>query len=341
MAFVMFVFLVLLLSGSMLVWPISTLCRPAFPGLWLKDTYCNSFALFSLTGVRVVFVVLDICVSLLATIGVMYMLWTAAFGVVLFLQLALVIVLAEQNLPFVACFIFCVYYFWHNFNSFTKQYHFLAETLFKHQEKSMEDIRRMLERTRYSGLIHLFSAGMRRGSVQKTDDRKGNRRPQLSLEPSSNALRWEIPRRILKALFSRACEELMPIRINTRKLVSKVILDLTFIILAFSLAMLLNANPLIRSLLICSAGSVPMIMSFIHTCRRQQANLSAFDENACQMVKNYVDESRKNTDFLHLWHSNRPTTEELNGDIEMNCRLFNALIICSVFYCFVLFMYWL
>jgi len=341
MAFVIFVFLSFLFIGSTLVCPISTLCRPAFLSpLWLKDMH--SFALFSFKAVRIVFVVLDICVSLLAAIGLMCMLWSSAFGVVLFLQLALEMVLTEQNLPFVACFIFVVYYSWHNYNSFTKKYQFLAESLFKHHEKSMEDVRRMLERARNPGLSHFDSAGMRRGTtVQETDDREENRRPQLSFEPSSNASERVIPRRIPKALFSRACEELMPFRVNARKLASKVILDLTFIILAFSLAMLLNANPLIRTLLICSAGSVPMIMSFIHTCRRQQFNLSAFDEKACQIVKNYVDELRKNTDFLHLWHGNRHTRRELGGDVEI-CEIYQIWLfnvpISSVFVCFVAFM---
>lgn len=54
------------------------------------------------------------------------LLFLAAFGTLLALLYVFVLSFTEEHLPYVACFVFVVYYVWSSYSSFTKTYHDLA-----------------------------------------------------------------------------------------------------------------------------------------------------------------------------------------------------------------------
>ena len=117
--------LILILS-----FPIVTLCNYANFSLW-KDVNINFIHPYLLFSVRLVVVLLEICISCLAAMGVTFVLKSAAVGVIILLQLTLTSDLLKENLPFVS---FCVvdsFYLWSNYRSFTQEYKDLAMKLFE------------------------------------------------------------------------------------------------------------------------------------------------------------------------------------------------------------------
>lgn len=125
----------------------------------------------------------------------------------------------------------------------------------------------------------------------------------LTNRPNRHKETNEKARIIPKALFSMRCEELLPIRDNTRKLVSKVVWYLIFVFLVFSLTMLLDVSPLTKALLSFLAGSVPRFMTF-YFGRSKQRNAQALFMNrkVGQIVLSYV---KSTPVYINRGHPNR------------------------------------
>ena len=110
--------------------PISTLCNYDNFSLW-KDVNINFIHPYLLFSVRLVIVLLEICISCLAAMGVTFVLKSAAVGVIILLQLTLTSDLFKENLPFVSFCVVVFFYLWSNYRSFTKEYKDLAMKLFE------------------------------------------------------------------------------------------------------------------------------------------------------------------------------------------------------------------
>ncbi|KAJ7390661.1 Multidrug resistance-associated protein 1 [Desmophyllum pertusum] len=159
--------------------PIAILCTSANVSLWqlVNINFLHRYLLFA---VRFVVVLLDICMSCLAAMGVMFVLKFAAVGVMIFLQLAVTFVLSEENLPFVSCCVLVSYYSWSSYRSFTQKYQDLAVKLFQHYGRLTDRLRD----------TDLNKQGITPDHGRTIDNVK----------------------RIPKELFVMACEEVMPIR---------------------------------------------------------------------------------------------------------------------------------
>jgi len=81
-------------------------------------------------------------IAILAVLGSMWFLAFAGFGVAVAISIAFVPLLSEESLPFVACFILVLYYFWSSYSSFTNKYQDLGLAVFKHYKsyKKSQDI---------------------------------------------------------------------------------------------------------------------------------------------------------------------------------------------------------
>ena len=129
--------------------PIVTLCNYANFSLW-KDVNINFIHPYLLFSVRLVVVLLEICISCLAAMGVTFVLKSAAWGVIILLLLTLTSDLLKENLPFVSFCVVVSFYLWSNYRSFTQEYKDLAMKLFeqrtelnKGQGYHIENVRRI------------------------------------------------------------------------------------------------------------------------------------------------------------------------------------------------------
>ena len=125
-----------------LSFPIATLCITTdLTRLWhvVNIHFLPRELLFA---VRVVVVFLNIPLSCFAALGVMFVLRSAALGVIIFLQLAVAFMLSENNLPLVACCVLSFLNLWISYRSFTQKYQDLAVNLFEHWHDTTPDYRR-------------------------------------------------------------------------------------------------------------------------------------------------------------------------------------------------------
>ena len=137
-------------------------------------------------------------VSLLAFVGTSQLVLFAG-NVMLFAFLsAFVLLLNEESLPFVACFVLVLYYIWSSYSSFTNKYQDLALALFKHVKS-------------YETLRHSQVTDM----SPKTDSLLEN--TQTTVGNKDNVMK--IPQK----LFYMAREELMPLRESVCVLILKVV----------------------------------------------------------------------------------------------------------------------
>lgn len=103
----------------MLSFPIATLCTTTdLIRLWhvVNINFLHRYLLFA---VRFVLVLLYVSLSCLAALGVMFVLRSAAVGVMILLQLAVTFVPSVDNLPSVAFCVLSSYYLWISYRSFT------------------------------------------------------------------------------------------------------------------------------------------------------------------------------------------------------------------------------
>ena len=289
--------------GVMFFVPISTLCRPACLSLLcLKDS--NFYALFSLTVVQVVVALLDICISFLAVLGGLFVLKSAALGLLLIFQIAVTVVYSEENLPFVACLVLVSYYSWSSYSSFTNKYQDLAVALYHKQHPVREQ----------------------RALHKNPDDNEDNE--SLLARYCNKTGQWDTEnydlRRIPKELFNMACTELMPVRENTRKLVSKVTSCLIFLFLVLLFTILLEANALKKTLVMFFAGLVPRIITFyFDKSRKTNVNLDTLPTDVLMYGES--------TFFTDQTQGNRPAGRELDEQLNVGIGVFNLLTFTVLF----------
>ncbi|KAL9964370.1 hypothetical protein ACROYT_G028001 [Oculina patagonica] len=237
--------------------PIATLCIYANFSLWqLVDFHsCHRYLLFA---VRLVAVVLDICMSCLAAIGVVSVLKYSAVGIVIFLHVSLPYVLSGKNLPFLSCCVLVSYYLWYNYRSFTQKYQDLALKLFEEYNQLMES----------ACNTDLNMEGFTTSDYGHTID--------------------EHVKRIPKELFDMACEELMPIGKSIFRMALKATLSIIFVWTAYSLTMLLNVSPVTKILMTFVTGSFPKIVTILVE-RKRKRKLKPFPIN--EKTRKIVHES--------------------------------------------------
>ena len=184
----------------------------------------------------------------------MFVLRSAAVGVMIFLQLAVTFVLSQDNLPFVTCCVLSSLYLWISYRSFTQKYQDLVVNLFEHCDQLMDRAQKI--------------------ALSWHDITPDHRRTTGKVK------------RIPKELFDMACEELMPIRNSICILLVKLTsLIMSFIYLVFSPTMLQNTSTMIKSLVAFLTGSLPIIVNIYLNRRKQNCN---FEEKALKVVQEYI-----------------------------------------------------
>ncbi|XP_020601975.1 uncharacterized protein LOC110041051 [Orbicella faveolata] len=207
-------------------------------------------------------------VAILAQLGSVRLLMFAGFGILIAFLSAFVLLLSEESLPLIACFVLVLYYIWSSYSSFTNKYQDLGLALFKHY-KSYKKSRRHSQVTDMT--INTDSL------LKNTQNAVGNK---------DNVMK--IPRE----LFHMACEELMPIRESVCVLILKVALTVSFVFLVFSLTILLNvdATPVMRTLIAFLTGSFPKIVAMYMDGRRQKKIKAIIaEEKIPQIVQEYIE----------------------------------------------------
>ena len=114
----------------------------------LMPCFLKEIALFYFSSI---IIILDICLSCLAVIGVAIVLKSAAIGIIILLHLTIAFVLCEENLPFVSCCVLVCVYLWSNYRSFTQKYKDLAVKLYErhrqqivpHHNSTKDDVKRI------------------------------------------------------------------------------------------------------------------------------------------------------------------------------------------------------
>ena len=248
-------FIMLLIWVGVLIitvsFPIATFCASE------NFNFCrriknNTLNLKLLIAVRVVAVVIDVCMSCLAAVGVMFVLRSAAVGVMIFLQLTVTFFNSKESLPFLASCVLVSYYVWSIYNSFSNKYQELAKILFTHHKILA-----------HSPLYYDFQGFT--PSRGRINDNTG---------------------RIPKQLYDVACEELMPICKSVRIMVLKVTLSVIFIFLVFAFMMTVNASFTTRALMIFLVGFLPKAVVLYYNNERQKNE--ATDKSARTIVINLL-----------------------------------------------------
>ena len=230
----------------------------------LSDTMTRRlYALFRHNR-RLLLLSLSLCILIYipAFLGPICLLAFAGFGVSIAIILAFVLLLSEESLPFVACFVLVLYYFWSSYSSFTNKYQDLGLALFKHYQS--------YKKSRHSQVTDV-------NLLENTQNAAGDK---------------DIVMKIPKELFHLAYEELMPIRESVCVLILKVTIIVSFVLFVFSLVMLLNvsATPVMRALLTFLSGSLPKIVAIYMDGRRQKniEDMTA-DEKIPLIVQEYIE----------------------------------------------------
>ena len=246
------------IQGLVLHCPLITLCPPVSRSLW-QLTDVNFLYRHLLFPARLAVVLLDILVSCLAAFGVVFVLQYVAVGVMIFLQFAFLLVVSQQNLPEDGCCVVFACYLWKSYRSFIQKYQDLAVTLFeKHRQL-------------------------------KDNGRKTSLNMQ-NITPDYGRTIDDV-KRIPKALFDMACEELMPVRESACKVFLETALSALLVFPGFTLATLLNVSPAIKALSIFTVALIPNIVTIFLDGRRRR-NFEAqhgFDQNVGEIVKKFFN----------------------------------------------------
>ena len=165
--------------------------------------------------------------------GVVGLLGLAAVGAQNALERVFLLSLSEEHLPYVACFVSVLYYIWSSYSSFTEKYHELALALYDCYKDS--------KRTQFQ-------------DVPSTSD-------QL-LELPNNTRDLDNVMAIPKELFRIACEERLPLREGVYKLILKITVIVSTVIIVFSwvTASSFDTTPLMKTLLAFLTFAFPKIV---------------------------------------------------------------------------------
>lgn len=170
----------------------------------------------------------------------------------IFLELGIPLVFSEHNLPQDACCVLVACYFWMSYRSFTQKYQDLAAALFEKQQQLKNNGR---------------ETSLNMQNVTPNDGRT-----------------------IPKALFDKACEELMPIRKRVDTLFLEATLSVLLVFLGLSVAKILTLPPATKALLIFVVGLIPKIVTiFLVKNRRRNFEAERFDEKVLEIVKTFLN----------------------------------------------------
>ena len=236
--------------GIALSSPVVILCKARYTGI--NVPYC-------------IVLVIRFLVAIPAIGGVLFVVGSAAVGIVECFLAGLDLLFSEESLPYVACFVLALYYVWSSYSSFTNKYQDLAFALFKHYKKSQDQNDRALNST---------------DQVQEN----------IGAEYEDNLMK------IPKELFCMACEEYLPIRDNVCVLVLKVTTIVSFVFLVFSIAMLSNvgATPVMKALLTFLTGIFPKIVAiYIDGGRQRKIEAMITDQRIPKILREYIKKASR------------------------------------------------
>ena len=226
--------------------------------------------------------------SAVAWFGFFNLLLLTAFGVWRALIYVFVLSFSEEYLPYVACFVFVLYYIWSSYSSFTETYHELALTLY--------DCHKDSKRTQLQ-------------DVSSTSD-------QLPKLPN-NTHDLDNVIAIPKRLFGMVCEELSPLREGVCILVLKITVIVSFVFIVFSLATAFSfdTTPLMKTLLTFLAVAFPKIVA-IYLGRRWQKKLRAkvMEEKVPKIVEKFISETSLTTRGQRDRNANSDEVSLVNED---------------------------
>ena len=230
------------------------------------------------------------CIASLAAGGVIFIITFASLGSLMALLSGMILLLSEESLPYLACIVLVLYYVWSSYNSFTTKYQDLALALFKHYKKSRSD--------------KFFVKHM----DANTDQVEGN--VTVYIEDDE----MKIPKR----LFQIACEELMPIREGLCKMIVKITIIASFVLLVFSIAMLRSAgaNPVMKALSTFLTGLFPKIFSiYMEGGGQRKLEAMVTDEKIPNIMQEYIKQTNRTTETSK---SNQEQENfETEGDAEV------------------------
>ena len=273
--------------------PIVILCTPATNSLW-HLVNCNSIHRYLLYAVRSVLLVLSMCVSCMATIGVVWVLIYTAIGIMIFLHLAVTYVLSEKILPFLTCCVLVCCYVCESYRSFTHEYQDLALRLF-------EQYNQFAERAQNRAAI-----------MQKFTSKYGRS--------------FDGVKRIPKELFDMACEELMPITKRFCAMSLKAALSSIFVVAIFSFTVLLNASSVFKTSLVVLFGLFPKLVTiYVERRWRKHPKTVPMNENYLKIMQEYINVS----DLHHVELPEKGIEDRREGEMVGLCMA--LLYLCITF----------
>ena len=177
--------------------------------------------------------------------------------------------LSEEHLPYVACFVSVLYYIWSSYSSFTEKYHELALALYDCYKDS--------KRTQFQ-------------DVPSTSD-------QL-LELPNNTRDLDNVMAIPKELFGIACEELLPLREGVYKLILKITVIVSTVIIVFSwvTASSFDKTPLMKTLLAFLTFASPKIVDIcVNGEWQKKLQERVMKENVPKIVDKFINATSMTT----------------------------------------------
>ncbi|RMX45471.1 hypothetical protein pdam_00019739 [Pocillopora damicornis] len=173
---------------------------------------------------------------------------------------------SEEHLPYVACSVFVLYYIWSSYSYFTKTYHELALALFYYNKNS------------------------RQNQVNYVPHNSN----QLQKLPSTADNDLENIMAIPKRLFDMACEELRPLREGVCKLILKIILIVSSVLIVFTLTILSTSEttPLMKTLLTFLTLSSPKIVAiYVDGGWQEKLRAMVVEEKVPKIVEKFLSET--------------------------------------------------
>lgn len=202
-------------------------------------------------------------------IGVASLLVLAAYGAKNALVRVFLLSLSEEHFPYVACFVSVLYYIWSSYSSFTEKYHELALALYDCYKDS--------KRTQFQ-------------DVPSTSD-------QL-LELPNNTRDLDNVMAIPKELFVIACEERLPLREGVYKLILKITVIVSTVIIAFSwvTASSFDTTPLMKTLLAFLTFAFPKIVDiYVNGEWQKKLQERVMKENVPKIVDKFINATSMTT----------------------------------------------
>ena len=201
--------------------------------------------------------------------GVVSLLGFAATGAQNALVRVFLLSLSEEHLPYVACFVSVLYYIWSSYSSFTEKYHELALALYDCYKDS--------KRTQFQ-------------DVPSTSD-------QL-LELPNNTRDLDNVMAIPKELFKRAREELLPFREGVYKLILKITVIVSTVIIVFSwvTSSSFDTMPLMKTLLAFLTFAFPKIVDIcVNGEWQKKLQERVMKENVPKIVDKFINATSMTT----------------------------------------------